>query len=214
MKQRVIHVLTHDSIGLGEDGPTHQPIEHLAALRAMPNLFVFRPADAVETLEAWEIMLSLASSPSVIALTRQKVANARTTHTEQNLVALGAYVLRAATAPERVALLATGSEVDIALSAQALLEAQGVGARVVSMPCWELFERQSPAYQADVLGAGLVRIGVEAAVRMGWERWLGADGRFVGLCDFGASAPYETLYEKFAITPEEVAAQARAALGL
>jgi len=211
MGQRVVYVMTHDSIGLGEDGPTHQPVEHLAMLRATPNLQVFRPADAVETAEAWEIALSTRNCPSVLALTRQNVPTVRAVHTNRNLSERGAYVLAEATHKRRVILLATGSEVEVALAAKAILEARGLGARVVSMPCWELFEAQDEAYRRKVLPAGPVRVGVEAAVRQGWDRWLlgerGTEKKaaFVGMTGFGASAPAPELYRHFGITSEAVA---------
>jgi transketolase len=204
--------MTHDSIGLGEDGPTHQPVEHLASLRAMPNLLVFRPADGVEAAECWRLALEAKTSPSIMALSRQKTPAARTSATE-NLSAKGAYELIAASGPAKVTLFASGTEVGIALQARERLEAEGTPTRVVSTPCWELFERQSPAYQAEVIGAGTVRVAVEAAARFGWERFIGEDGAFVGMTGFGASAPYQTLYEKFGITAEAVAAAAKAKLG-
>jgi transketolase len=213
MNQRVIHVMTHDSIGLGEDGPTHQPIAHLASLRAMPNVHVFRPADAVETAECWQAALEIADGPSVLALTRQNLAPVRTTHTDENLSARGAYELAAASGTARVSLLATGSEVEIALDAREKLEAQGIPTRVVSMPCWELFEAQEAAYREDVLRPDTVRIAIEAAAGFGWERYTGPDGGFVGMTGFGASAPYKALYEHFGITAEAVADLARKKLG-
>ncbi|GGB72757.1 transketolase [Henriciella pelagia] len=204
MGERVIHVMTHDSIGLGEDGPTHQPVEHVASLRAMPNMHVFRPADGVETAECWELALKNADGPSTIALTRQKVKSVRKTHTDENLSAKGAYVLSPAKADEKLVLIATGSEVEIAVAAQAELESKGIGARVVSMPCMELFEAQPASYQRETLGGDLPKIAVEAGVRFGWDRWIGFDGGFVGMDSFGASAPYKDLYMKFGITSEAV----------
>jgi transketolase len=204
MRRRVIYVLTHDSIGLGEDGPTHQPVEHLAALRAIPNLNVFRPADAVETVECWQAALASRATPSVLALTRQSVPTLRTAHVEENRSARGAYELLAAEGAPRATILATGSEVSIAAEAHRRLKEQGVATRVVSMPCWELFAAQPEAYRRAVLGDA-PRIGVEAAVSMGWERWLGADGGFVGMTGFGASAPHQALYRHFGITAEAVA---------
>ena len=206
---RVIFVMTHDSIGLGEDGPTHQPVEQLAALRAIPDLLVFRPADAMETAECWQLMLERDQSPSVIALTRQNLPAVRTEFTEDNLCARGAYELAPSRGDADVTLFATGSEVEIALAAKKQIEAAGRRARVVSVPCFELFAEQSPDYQAEVIGTAPVRIGIEAAVRMGWDRFIGADGIFIGMDGFGASAPYEKLYEKFGITAE---AAAKAAL--
>ena len=213
MGERVIHVMTHDSIGLGEDGPTHQPVEHVASLRAMPNISVFRPCDGVEAAECWELALRRADGPSVIALTRQKVASARKTHVDDNLCAAGGYVLSPAEGEERAVLIATGSEIEIALAAQAKLSEQGVGARVVSMPCFELFEQQPAATQAEVLGGDLPKIAVEAGVRFGWDRWIGPDGGFVGMSSFGASAPYKDLYQHFGITPDAVVAETLKRLG-
>ncbi|MDB5442608.1 MAG: tktA [Phenylobacterium sp.] len=209
---RVIHVGTHDSIGLGEDGPTHQPVEHLAALRAMPNLNVFRPADAVEVAECWKLALDAKTTPSVMALSRQKVPAVRTTPIGENLSARGAYQLAAATLPAQVTIFASGSEVGVAIAARALLEEDGIGARVVSTPCWELFEAAPADYQAAVIGETAVRVAVEAGVRMGWERFIGEDGVFVGMASFGASAPDKALYHHFGITPEGVAAAAKAKL--
>jgi transketolase len=198
-------VFTHDSIGLGEDGPTHQPVEHLAALRAMPNLHVFRPADAVETAESWALALARSDGPSALALTRQGLPTVRTAHTPENMVARGGYVLAEADGQRKATLIASGSEVAIALAARDLLQDQGVPTAVVSMPCFELFSQQEEAWQAVVLG-GALRVGIEAACGFGWERWLGLSGIFVGMTGFGASAPYEKLYRHFGITPEAVAA--------
>ena len=209
MNQRVIHVMTHDSIGVGEDGPTHQPVEHVASLRNIPNLLVFRPADGVETAEAWEVALNSTTAPSLIALTRQNLAPARKEHTDENLVAKGGYVLSPATKPEKVVLLATGSEVEIALEAQKQLEADGIGARVVSMPCFSLFATQPAKYQADTLGGKLPKVAVEAGIRDGWDRWIGPEGGFVGMTGFGASAPYKALYKHFDITAEAVVKAAK-----
>ncbi len=218
MGLRVVYVLTHDSIGLGEDGPTHQPIEQLAMMRATPNLNVFRPADTVETAEAWELALSSEGTPSALALTRQGLPTVRTTHTNRNLTAQGAYVLAREEGKRQAILLASGSEVEIALAARELLQAKGIGTRVVSMPCWELFEAQDEAYRKRVLPAGSVRVGIEAAARFGWDKWLtGERGNskkadFVGMESFGASAPIKDLYEHFGITPEAVAAKVEALL--
>lgn len=208
MGQRVIYVMTHDSIGLGEDGPTHQPVEHLASLRAIPNLLVLRPACGVETAECWAIALEHAGSPSVIALTRQAVPNLRTSATDENLSAKGAYVLREASGKRDVTLLATGSEVGVAMDAQEQLAKDGVAAAVVSMPSFELFRRQSEDYRRMVLGTA-PRIAVEAAVGAGWHEWTGTEGGFVGMNGFGASAPASKLYEHFGITAQNVAATAR-----
>jgi transketolase len=211
MKVRSIFVMTHDSIGLGEDGPTHQPVEHVAALRAIPNLLVFRPCDAVETAEAWEIALDTATSPSVLALTRQNLAALRTSAAE-NLTAKGGYVLMPASAPHRVTLIATGSEVEIAAKARTALEAAGIGTSVVSLPCWALFEAQSESYRASVIPANTLKIGIEAGVRLGWDRWIGPEGAFIGMKSFGESAPYQKLYEHFGITEAAVIAAAKARL--
>ena len=209
MEQRVIFVMTHDSIGLGEDGPTHQPVEHVATLRALPNLLVFRPADAIETAEAWQVSLGQSQRPSVLCLTRQALPAMRREQTSANLVARGAYVVHEPASRRDVTLLATGSEVSIAMSACELLGKEGIHAAVVSMPCWELFLEQSRTYQDETLGSA-PRLGVEAGVRQGWDQWLGRDGPFIGMSGFGASAPAEELYRHFGITPERVAATARA----
>ncbi|MBI3706497.1 MAG: transketolase [Proteobacteria bacterium] len=210
MHQRVIYVMTHDSIGLGEDGPTHQPSEHLAALRAMPGVQVMRPADAVETLECWELAIARADGPTILSLTRQNLAPVRTTHVADNLCARGAYVLAEAEGERQVTLIATGSEVAVALKARELLGADGVRAAVVSMPCWSLFDRQTQKYRRGVLGAARQpRVVVEAGIGLGWERYLGPKGAFVGMTGYGASAPYQELYRHFGITPEAVAAAAK-----
>jgi transketolase len=213
MGQRVIHVLTHDSIGLGEDGPTHQPVEHLAALRAIPNFLVFRPCDTVETAECWELALAARTSPSVLALTRQNLPQLRTGLAAENRCAAGAYeLLPAEGGTAQVSLFATGSEVAIAVEARKLLAARGVPARVVSVPCFELFESASPAARAAVIGDAPVRVGIEAAIRQGWDAIIGSDGAFVGMTGFGASAPAKDLYRHFGITPERVAETAQGAL--
>ncbi|HWA04083.1 MAG TPA: transketolase [Rhizomicrobium sp.] len=211
MGLRVVYVMTHDSIGLGEDGPTHQPVEHLASLRAIPNLMVYRPADAVETAEAWQLALDDRSRPSLLALTRQNVATVRTAHGGENLTAKGAYELIGDN-NAKVTLLATGSEVDLAIQARSILASEGIGARVVSMPCWELFEEQPETYRDATLGPGTVKVGVEAGVRQGWDRYIGPAGRFVGMHGFGASGPYKDVYGHFGITPEAVADAAKQAL--
>ena len=218
MKIPTVFVMTHDSIGLGEDGPTHQPIEHLAISRATSNTWVFRPCDTVETAEAWELALTSKETPSVLSLTRQNLKTLRTEHKAKNLTAQGAYVLADATGKRQAILLATGSEVEIAMAARDLLQAEGIGTRVVSMPCWELFEEQDEAYRRRVLPAGPVRVAVEAAIRFGWDRWLfGQGGKreksgFVGMHDFGASAPAEVLYEQFGITAQAVADKVKSLL--
>jgi transketolase len=207
MGQRVIHVMTHDSIGVGEDGPTHQPVEQLASLRAIPKLHVFRPADPVETAECWALALSL-KGPSVLALTRQSVPTVRTVHDIENRSARGGYVLAEATGARRATLIATGSEVQLALAARALLERDGIATAVVSLPCWALFDAQDAAYRAAVLGTA-VRIAVEAASPFGWERYVGDAGNVIGMTGFGASGPAEDLYRHFGITADAVAAAVR-----
>ncbi|SDI73871.1 transketolase [Salipiger marinus] len=218
MQCPTVFVMTHDSIGLGEDGPTHQPVEHLAISRATPNTLVFRPADTVETAEAWEIALTQTGTPSVLSLTRQNLPTLRLEHKTGNLTAKGGYVLADAEGKRQVILIATGSEVEIAMAAREMLQAEGIGCRVVSMPCFELFAQQDEAWRRRVLPAGPVRVGIEAATGFGWDRWLlGERGReakaaFVGMDGFGASAPAEVLYEKFGITAANVAAKAKALL--
>lgn len=206
MGQRVIHVLTHDSIGLGEDGPTHQPVEHLAALRAIPNLLVFRPCDAVETAECWELALSARTSPSALVLTRQNLPQLRTGFALENRCAAGAYELVPTEGGDaRVSLFATGSEVAIAVEARKLLAERGIAARVVSVPCFELFANIPADARAAIVGTAPVRVGIEAAIRQGWDAIIGSDGAFVGMKGFGASAPAGELYRKFGITAERVA---------
>jgi transketolase len=215
MGQRVVYVMTHDSIGLGEDGPTHQPVEHLAALRAIPNLAVFRPADAVETLECWQLALERKDGPSVLTLTRQNLPPLRLDgNPAENRSARGAYVLAEAEGGERqVTLIGTGSETSLAMAARDLLASRGVRAAVVSMPCWSLFDRQTASYRRAVLGGPRVaKVAVEAALGFGWDRYLGAKGAFVGMTGFGASAPAPELYRHFGITPEAVAEAAMALL--
>ena len=212
MKQRVIYVLTHDSIGMGGGGPTHQPVEHLPALRAMPNLNVLRPADAVETAECWAIALSDEDTPSALVLTKQDLPAVRTVHVENNLCARGAYVLAEADGARAVTLLATGSEVSVALAARETLQAEGVPTAVVSMPCWERFDAQDETYRKTVLGEGTVRIAIEAAARLGWAEYLGDNGEFLGVDTYGASAPPEELFRHFGITPEHVVAAAQTRL--
>jgi transketolase len=206
MGRRVIFVMTHDSIGLGEDGPTHQPVEHLAALRAIPNLLVLRPCDAVETVECWQLAIESAHGPSILALTRQNLPQLRLGHEESNRCAAGAYEI---VPPERsvaeVSLFATGSEVSIAVEARRFLRARGVTARVVSVPCFELFRAMPFARRQEVIGTAKVNIAVEAAVRQGWDEIIGSDGGFIGMTGFGASAPCKELYKHFGITAEAVA---------
>ena len=213
MGVRAIHVMTHDSIGLGEDGPTHQPVEQLAALRAIPNLLVFRPADAVETVECWQLALQNKNRPSVLALTRQGLPQLSQDFLDTNRCAAGAYEISAADGKAEVSIFATGSEVSLAVEAQKLLAAKGVKARVVSVPCFELLAEAPEAARKAVIGDAKVRIGVEAAVRQGWDAIIGSDGAFVGMSSFGASAPYKELYKHFGITPEAVAETALRKLG-
>ncbi len=212
MGVRAIHVLTHDSIGLGEDGPTHQPVEHLAALRAIPNLLVFRPADTIEAMECWQIALQTKTAPSALALSRQKTPAVRTVAATENLSAKGAYEIKAANGEAKATLFGTGTELALALKAAEMLEAEGVATRVVSVPSFELFEKQDAAYQASVIGRGTVRVAVEAAIKQGWERFIGEDGAFIGMTGFGASAPAEVLYDKFGITADAVVAAVKARL--
>ena len=220
MQVPVTYVMTHDSIGLGEDGPTHQPVEHLAICRATPNTMTIRPADTVETAEAWEIALTSQKTPTVLVLTRQGLPTVRKEHKNTNLVSKGAYVLAEAEGKRQAILIASGSEVAIAMEARDMLQAEGIGTRVVSMPSMELFADQDEAYRRKVLPAGPIRVGVEAGRRdAGWDRWLlGERGReakqaFVGMTGFGASAPAGELFEKYGITAQNVAAQAKALLG-
>jgi transketolase len=212
MERRVVYVMTHDSIGLGEDGPTHQPVEHLAALRAIPNLRVFRPADAVETAECWELALTSTSAPSVLALTRQNLRQVRTVPVEGNASAAGAYELSPAKGTAKVSIFASGSEVEIALDAQALLAERGVDARVVSVPCLDLFLSRPDPVREAVIGDAPVRVAIEAGLRMGWDQVIGEKGVFVGMTGFGASAPYKDLYAHFGITAAAVADKAAARL--
>ncbi|QDC37475.1 transketolase [Sphingobium fuliginis] len=209
---RAIHVLTHDSIGLGEDGPTHQPIEHVMSLRMIPNLDVYRPADIVETAECWELALKDADGPSVLALTRQNLPQLRTEKAGENLSAKGAYRLKAATAECKVVLVATGSEVEIAVATAALLEEQGIGADVVSMPSWAHFDAQPQAYKDDLLPHHVLRASIEAGTTFGWERYVGIAGLRFGIDTFGASAPAEVLYDHFGLTAAKIAPQIVAAL--
>jgi transketolase len=214
MGQRVIHVMTHDSIGLGEDGPTHQPVEHLAALRAIPNLLVFRPCDAVETIECWQLALEANDRPSVLALTRQNLPQLRLGHDEHNRCAAGAYEIVPAEGPiAAVSLFASGSEVSIAVEARKFLRQKGVFARVVSVPCFELFLAAPLATRRAIIGQAPVKVAVEAAVRQGWDAIVGSEGAFVGMSSFGASAPYKDLYKHFGITPETIAEAALRMMG-
>jgi transketolase len=201
---RSIFVMTHDSIGLGEDGPTHQPVEHLAACRVIPNLMVMRPCDAVEAAECWQIALESLATPSIIVLTRQKLKPARIKFEAKNLCSLGAYEVASSAKKSKAVIFASGSEVEIAIEAKAMLDKKGVATRVVSVPSMELFARQSKAYQAKVLGTEKTRIAIEAGVRTGWDKFIGSEGKFIGMTGFGASAPAEKLYEHFGITAKAV----------
>ncbi len=207
MGTHAIFVMTHDSIGVGEDGPTHQPVEQLAALRAIPNLLVMRPADGVETAECWQIAMESRSNPSLLALSRQDTILARDSHTADNLSAHGAYVLREAPGA-RLTLLASGTEVGLALQARDMLMKDGIAARVVSMPCWALFDRQPADYQRMVLGTG-ARLAIEAACPLGWDRYLGEKGAFLGMHGFGASGPAKDVYAHFGITAEAAVQMAK-----
>ena len=208
---RVVYVMTHDSIGLGEDGPTHQPVEHVMSLRMIPNLAVFRPADVVETAECWALALARSDGPSLLALTRQNLPQLRT-EVAENLCARGAYRLRSARAARRVVLLATGSEVELAQAVADALEAQGIGADLVSMPCWSLFDAQDDAYRSDILPEGVLTVSIEAGTTLGWERYTGRGGIRIGLDRFGASAPAEDLFKRFGFVPEAIVPRILAAL--
>jgi transketolase len=208
MKQQVIYVLTHDSIGLGEDGPTHQPIEHLAALRTIPNVMVFRPADGIEVAECWQLALGHIHCPSVIALTRQAIKPVRQDDGSENLTAKGGYIVYGDSKDRQVTLLATGSEVGLAVEAAEELAIQGINAVIVSMPCWELFEQQSDQYRAAILGTA-PRIAIEAAGQLGWDRYIGSNGVFIGMSWFGASAPANQLYDYFEINVENIVKTAK-----
>ena len=212
MGERVIHVMTHDSIGLGEDGPTHQPVETLASLRAIPNLLVFRPCDAVETVECWQLALESKNRPSILALTRQNLPQLAADFANKNRCATGAYELAPASGKADVSIFATGSEVEIAVAAKKLLDGKGHPTRVISVPCFELFEAQPDDYKAAILGRSKVKVAIEAAIRQGWDRFIGTDGIFVGMHGFGASAPIEALYPHFGITAEAAAQAVEARL--
>ncbi|AGJ99472.1 Transketolase [Wolbachia endosymbiont of Drosophila simulans wNo] len=205
MKQQVIYVMTHDSIGVGEDGPTHQPIEHLASLRAIPNLYVFRPADAIETLECISIALEKKESPALFALSRQNI-NYMHSYTDQlaNLSKFGAYILCEYSGKLEVTIFATGSEVEIAVEAREKLQEKGVGTRVISMPCWRLFDEQSDEYKGVILNNDSIKVAIEAGSEVGWHKYIGSNGIFIGMKNFGESAPYKTLYEHFNISADHV----------
>jgi transketolase len=213
MGERVIHVMTHDSIGLGEDGPTHQPVEHMAALRAIPNLLVFRPCDVVETLECWQLALQAKDRPSVLALTRQNLPQLRTGVDADNICASGAYEIAGPDGPADVSIFASGSEVAIAVEAAKLIAEKGVAARVVSVPSFELLREAPAEKRRAIIGNARVKVGVEAGIRQGWDEIIGSDGVFIGMTGFGASAPYKDLYRNFGITPDAIATAALARLG-
>jgi transketolase len=213
MGQRVVHVFTHDSIGVGEDGPTHQPVEHLAALRAIPNMRVFRPADLTETAECWQCALEADGGPSVLALTRQNLPALRLRYVDENVSARGAYELSPASEKAEVSIFASGSEVSLAIAAQATLEKKGVPTRVVSVPSFELFREQPESYRRLTIGSAPANVAVEAAIRLGWDEFIGTDGVFVGMSGFGASAPAKDVYKHFGITAEAVVEAAIRALG-
>ena len=202
MKQRSIFVMTHDSIGLGEDGPTHQPIEHLLSMRAIPNLQVFRPMDSIETAEAWDVALKTSNAPSMIVLSRQNLPTLRT-HVDDNLTAKGGYILETDENPQ-VTLLATGSEVSLACDVKKMLNASKIACKVVSMPCWEKFDQQPKDYRDEVLSGGL-RISIEAGTTLGWQKYVGLDGITFGIDTFGASAPASDLYKHFGLTTDSIA---------
>jgi transketolase len=204
----VVYVMTHDSIGLGEDGPTHQPVEHLASLRAMPNLRIFRPCDAVETSEAWELALARTDGPTILVLTRQNLSQQRLEASRSNKLELGAYELAGGSnGAAKATIFASGSEVEIAMAARAQLAEKGVSARVVSVPSMELFLSQPEDIRSRIIGSARIKVAVEAGVRQGWDALVGHDGGFIGMSSFGASAPYKDLYKHFGITPEAVAAE-------
>jgi transketolase len=204
--------MTHDSIGLGEDGPTHQPVEHMTSLRLIPNLAVYRPADAVETAECWALSLERHDGPSLLALSRQNVPQLRTEPSPENLCARGAYRLRGAAAERRVVLIATGSEVQVASFVADALEAQGIGADIVSMPCWSLFDAQDAHYRAGLLPRDALKVSIEAGTTIGWERYVGPEGLSIGLDRFGASAPAEDLFRRFGFTAEAIVPRILSAL--
>jgi transketolase len=208
---RVIFVMTHDSIGVGEDGPTHQPVEHVASLRAIPGLKVYRPGDVVETAECWAEALADKKHPALLGLSRQNMATFRTTHTDENLSAKGGYVAAEAEGA-KVTLIATGSEVELAFKTRDLLAAENIAARVVSLPCWALFEQQSATYREAVLGPNTVKVAIEAGIRFGWDRYIGPNGAFIGMNSFGASGPAKEVYKHFGITAEHAAEAAKSAL--
>ena len=213
MGLKVIYIFSHDSIGLGEDGPTHQPVEHLAHLRAIPNLNVFRPADIIETLECWEIALKSSTNPSVIALSRQKIPFVTETLTSKNMSSLGGYELKKANSNPEITLIASGSEVQIAIDALNKLKEANINSKVVSMPCQELFDKQSKEYREKVIEKNSKKISIEASSIFGWEKYVGSEGRSLGMKSFGKSAPYKTIYEDFNLTSNSVVTIAKKILG-
>jgi transketolase len=213
MSLPVIWVFSHDSIGIGTNGPTHQPVEHLPSLRAIPNLWILRPCDAVEAAECWQLAVTNRTHPSVIVNSRQPLKTLRKTYSEENLCAKGAYIMADAEGgARRATIFATGSEVAVALEARETLQAAGVPTAVISVPCWELFWDQPAEYRARIIGRGTARVAVEAATRLGWERFVGEDGGFVGMKSFGASGPPAELFAHFGITAANVVAEVRARL--
>jgi len=209
MKQRVVYVMTHDSIGLGEDGPTHQPVEHLSSLRAMPGLLILRPADATETTECWQIALEKDDGPSMLVLSRQSLPSVRSEYKKENLCKKGGYILSEAEGDLKTTIFATGSEVEIALEAQKTLQAEGVGTRVVSMPCTELFDAQDKEYVMNIMCNDSIKVAIEAGVKHGWEKYIGPHGIFIGMNGFGASAPAGELYKRFGITAENLVSKVK-----
>ena len=204
MKQRVIYIFTHDSIGLGEDGPTHQPIEQLAGLRSIPNLNVLRPADTIETAEAWQIALQSNNTPSAIALTRQSLPTIRKEHSNKNLTSHGAYEIYKNSKKSKVSIFASGSEVEIALEVSKLLEKNKINSRVISVPCIDLFEEQASAYRKKIIGNSEVNVSIEAGSELAWEKLCPHNRLSISIDNFGASAPYKKLYEQFGITPQKI----------
>jgi transketolase len=209
----VVYVYTHDSVWLGEDGPTHQPIEHLMAMRTIPNLWVVRPGDPAETVEAWKMALSRKDGPTALVLTRQNLVNLdRERYGALELFHKGGYILAEAEGKTQLVLLATGSEVGLALAARDALQAEGIGTRVVALPCWAAFEAQDPAWRAKVLLPGTPKVSIEAGVTLGWRRWVGEEGECVGIDRFGASAPGEVVAERLGLNVPHVVAVAKSLL--
>jgi transketolase len=210
MKLRVIYIFSHDSIGLGEDGPTHQPVEQLEHLRSIPNLNVFRPADINETLECWEIALKNKSNPSAIALSRQKLPYVSEHSTGENMCFKGAYVLKKTSDNADISLIASGSEVEIALEAQEKLKGLSINSKVISVPCYDLFQNQTENYKDEILGKDTFKISIEASSQSGWKSLVGKDGVTLGLSTFGKSAPYKDIYKLFNLTSDDIVKIAKA----